>query len=390
VNGQSVQARTTSDNLPLHRYGWSAELAAAFAEQIGAAQADAFAGQDGAARAAAELVPARLIRVDRGRAEAVVAHGEGTRHVQLDLYPILTRDPVETPCTGDWVGVDLTAKPVRGEAQHLDGSALLRMDRSTALVRSTSSVRSEGQVLAANVNLVLLAIGLDVPLDVGRLERLLAVAWESRARPVVVLTKADLAPDAELMREDAEATAPGVEVRVVSAATGAGIGELAELLAGGGAVLVGQSGAGKSTLTNALLEREVMTVQQTRQDGKGRHTTVTRELLLLPNGGVLIDTPGLRGIGMFDSAEGLNQVFAEIEALVAECRFGDCGHGSEPGCRVRDALESGELTQRRHDSWRKLQRENAWIASRTDARLRAEMVKPWKRMSKETRRQRKY
>ncbi|NUP42928.1 MAG: ribosome small subunit-dependent GTPase A, partial [Streptomyces sp.] len=169
---------------------------------------------------------------------------------------------------------------------------------------------------------------------------------------------------------------------VVSAATGAGLDALAAVLAGGTAVLLGQSGAGKSTLTNALVGSEVQEVQATRDaDGKGRHTTTTRDLLVLPGGGAVVDTPGLRGVGLWDAQEGVGQVFAEIEQLAADCRFQDCAHVSEPGCAVLAALDDGSLTHRRLDSYRKLLRENAWIASRTDQRLRAEMRREWKQRS---------
>ncbi|MFI7106873.1 ribosome small subunit-dependent GTPase A [Nonomuraea sp. NPDC050227] len=170
------------------------------------------------------------------------------------------------------------------------------------------------------------------------------------------------------------ALAPGVDVLVTSAATGRDIDVLAALVRGT-TVLLGPSGAGKSSLGNALLGADLLATGTVRaQDGKGRHTTVRRELLPLPGGGVLIDTPGLRGISLHDAADGLEQVFAEIEELAALCRFADCAHDTEPGCTVQAAIQSGELSGRRLRSYRKLQRENAWAASRTDARLRDERV----------------
>lgn len=151
-------------------------------------------------------------------------------------------------------------------------------------------------------------------------------------------------------------------------------------------MLLGQSGAGKSTLANALLGEDVMEVQAARDvDGKGRHTTTTRNLLALPGGGVLIDTPGLRGVGLWDAEVGVGQVFSEIEELSARCRFHDCAHESEPGCAVRSAVDAGELPVRRLESYRKLMRENQWIVAKTDARLRAEIKKDWKRKGAEGR-----
>ena len=233
-------------------------------------------------------------------------------------------------------------------------------------------------------------MSLAVELDLGRVERFLALAWESGAQPVVVLTKADLVPDATTLSylvQDVEAAAPGVPVLAVSSANGDGVDVLAAVVAGGTAVLLGQSGAGKSTLANALLGVDVMEVQATRDvDGKGRHTTTTRNLLVLPGGGVLIDTPGLRGVGLWDAGTGVGQVFAEIEELAAGCRFQDCAHTAEPGLRgARGARLGGVLAQRRLDSYRKLLRENQHIVAKTDARVRAEIRKDWKKKGAEGR-----
>ncbi|MEV6314365.1 ribosome small subunit-dependent GTPase A [Streptomyces sp. NPDC051776] len=319
------------------------------------------------------LLPARIVRVDRGRCDAVIAGpgGEGVLTVRADTAPVWSPDPLRIACTGDWAALDPDQQVVR---------ALL--PRRTAFLRSASSKKSEGQVLAANVDHALIAVSLAAEPDLGRIERFLALAWESGARPLVVLTKTDVVPDASglaYLIADTEATAPGVDVHAVSAVTGEGMHVLAASLGGGTAVLLGQSGAGKSTLANALLGEDVQEVRSTRDsDGKGRHTTTTRDLLPLPGGGVLIDTPGLRGVGLWDAEAGVGQVFAEIEVLARACRFHDCAHTVEPGCRVMEALESGELPERRLESYRKLLRENERLAARTDARLRAEIRRDWK------------
>ncbi|MCC9738815.1 ribosome small subunit-dependent GTPase A [Streptomyces sp. MNU89] len=351
---------------PLARYGWDAALAEAFAPY-----------------AADGLLPGRIVRVDRGLCDAVVpapsgpgtgsAGAAGLRTVRADLGPVSDPDPTRWACTGDWIAYDPDERAVR---------ALL--PRRTAVLRSASSKRSDGQVLAANVDHVLIAVSLAAELDLGRAERFLALAWESGAQPLVVLTKADLVPDPATLAHlvaDVEATAPGVSVLTVSAATGDGVDVLTAAVAGGTTVLLGQSGAGKSTLANSLLGSETQTVRTIRDsDGKGRHTTTTRDLLPLPlpGGGVLIDTPGLRGVGLWDAEGGVAQVFSEIEELAGDCRFHDCAHTAEPGCAVLAALEDGTLQERRLDSYRKLIRENEWIASRTDARLRAERRRVWK------------
>ncbi|WP_443054424.1 ribosome small subunit-dependent GTPase A [Streptomyces sp. IBSBF 2435] len=319
-----------------------------------------------APHAAQGLVPGRVVRVDRSMCDLLTADGL----IRADTSLVTPNDPMRVVCTGDWAAVDRDGDPrfVR-----------TLLPRRTAFVRSTSSKRSEGQVLAANLDHVVVCVSLAADLDLGRLERFLSLAWESGAVPLVVLTKADTLADTTHLLADAEAAAPGVQVLVVSAATGAGLDTLTAVLTGGTAALLGQSGAGKSTLANALLGREVQEVRATRDaDGKGRHTTTTRDLLALPDGGVLIDTPGLRGVGLWDAQAGVGQVFAEIGQLAADCRFQDCSHHAEPGCAVLAALDDGTLAHRRLDSYRKLLRENAWIASRTDQRLRAEMRREWK------------
>lgn len=313
--------------------------------------------------------PGRVVRVDRNMCDVFTAGGI----VRVDTSLVAPADPMRVVCTGDWAAVDRVGQPRYARAL---------LPRRTAFVRSTSSKRSEGQVLATNLDHVVICVSLAAQLELGRLERFLSLAWESGAQPLVVLTKADLVPDTTHLLADAEGAAPGVQVVVVSAASGEGLEVLTAVLAGGTAVLLGQSGAGKSTLTNALLGAEVQEVQAIRDaDGKGRHTTTTRDLLPLPDGGVLIDTPGLRGVGLWDAESGLGQVFAEIGQLAENCRFQDCSHASEPGCAVLAALEDGVLTHRRLESYRKLLRENAWIASRTDQRLRAEMKREWKQRS---------
>ncbi|MDT0307569.1 ribosome small subunit-dependent GTPase A [Streptomyces sp. DSM 44917] len=316
------------------------------------------------------LIPARVVRVDRGHCAVVTA--DGPAHAATGRWL------PEPPCTGDWAALD------PGDERREPRLAAL-MPRRTAILRSSAARDSRAQVLAANVDTVLLAVSLAVPLDAGRLERLLALAWESGATPVVVLTQADRAEDPSEAVTEATAAAPGVDVVLTSAVTGEGV-DVLTALAGGTVVLLGASGAGKSTLGNALLGDALLATGEVRAvDGKGRHTTVTRELIPLPSGGVLIDTPGLRGVGLHDAAEGLEHVFAEIEELAADCRFGDCAHEAEPGCAVRAAVESGVLPERRLASYRKLLRENAWAAARTDARLRAEREQRWKAITRHQR-----
>ncbi|MGW2277675.1 ribosome small subunit-dependent GTPase A [Streptomyces sp. NPDC001770] len=359
---------------PLTPYGWDDDWAAAFAPY-----------------AAQGLLPGRVVRVDRGQCDVITPSGT----LRADTAFVVPRDPMRIVCTGDWVAVDPDGDPrfVR-----------TLLPRRTAFVRSTSSQRSEGQVLATNIDHIVICVSLAVELDLGRLERFLALALSSSSgdallggdadaggQPeiVVVLTKSDLVPDAATLAhltEDVAAVAPGAQVLNVSSHTGEGVDVFTALVSSGTSVLIGISGAGKSTLANTLLGEDVMEVMATRDvDGKGRHTTTTRNLLVLPHGGVLIDTPGLRGVGLWDAEEGVGQVFSEIEELAGRCRFHDCAHVSEPGCAVTAALDDGSLSARRLDSYRKLLRENQRIVAKTDARVRTEMLREWKRRGAEGR-----
>ncbi|MBZ6140001.1 ribosome small subunit-dependent GTPase A [Streptomyces olivaceus] len=342
-----------SPSHPLAPYGWDADREAEFVP---------YAEQG--------CLPGRVVRVDRGQCDVATADGV----LRADTAFVTPNDPLRVVCTGDWVVVEPD-----GDPRHVRTC----LPRRTAFVRSTSSKRSEGQILAANVDHAIVAVSLAADPDLARIERFLALAWESGAQPLVVLTKADLVPDPVTLShlvQDVETAAPGVQVLSVSAEQGEGLDVLAATVAGGTAVLLGQSGAGKSTLANALLGADVMDVRAIRDvDGKGRHTTTTRNLLVLPGGGVLIDTPGLRGVGLWDANSGVEQVFAEISELAERCRFHDCAHGTEPGCAVLAAIDDGELPERRLDSYRKLMRENQRIVAKTDARVRAELRKEWKR-----------
>lgn len=324
----------------------------------------------------AGLVPGRVSRVDRDRCGVLTEHGEISAGWQGDL-----------PCAGDWVALrDLP------DGRHQITAIL---PRRTAFVRGGVardsrgglSGDSQGQVLAANVDTALIVEPASPDTNVGRIERLLALAWQSGAVPHVIITKADLTPDLPWLVETVSAAAPGVGVYPVSAVTGDGLDEV-RALATGTSVLLGVSGAGKSTLVNALAGGDVMRTQAIRAaDGRGRHTTTHRELVAVP-GGLVIDTPGIRRVGLYEVNEGLALAFADLEELAEDCRFTDCAHDTEPGCAVLAAIEVGDLPGHRLTDWRKLRREAAWMASRTDARLQAERLREWKIMHRQARRDR--
>ncbi|MGW6276107.1 ribosome small subunit-dependent GTPase A [Kribbella sp. NPDC055071] len=326
-----------------------------------------------------DLEPGRVARVDKGLATVLTSNGPVRATWSGALLAAIATDPQAGPCTGDWVGLRFWPD----DRITLESVA----PRRTTIVRAEVGGSSRGQVLAANVDVIAIVVGLHPEPNIGRIERFLALAWESGARPVVVLTKADLVGDADAIAEDVAVAAPGADVLVCSATTGQGIETIRSLLDGDATMaLLGSSGAGKSSLVNALAGVELLDVQEIRDDGKGRHTSVRRELIALPNGGVVIDTPGLRGIGLQESGEGLAAAFPDITELAEHCKFKDCVHVTEPGCAVQAALADGSLPIRRYESWTKLQREAAFMARRSDARLRAEAKKEWARASKSYRR----
>lgn len=319
------------------------------------------------------LEPGRVAAAHRGAFDVWTAAAA----VRSRLPGRLVHDGLDV-AVGDWVGLD-------------DGLIRTVLPRRSAIVRNAASDqqrRTSGHVLAANVDTALVVSSLGPDLEPRRVERYLVTIWESGASPEIVLTKADRLDDPWPLAAEVEAVAPGVPVHVVSALTGQGCDALrARIRPGATTVLLGSSGVGKSTLVNRWLGEEVMETRETRaDDDEGRHTTTRRQLLVLPGGGLVIDTPGLRELQLWNvGTAGLETTFADVEELAAGCRFGDCTHEHEPGCAVLSAVESGELPRERLHSWRKLQRELHSIAIRHDARLRKEEVRKWKLRSREGR-----
>jgi ribosome biogenesis GTPase len=262
--------------------------------------------------------------------------------------------------------------------------------RSSAFIRKDPGENTLGQVLVANIDTVFVVQSL-FPRgpNLARLERELVLAWGSGARPVVVLTKADLVPDPETMRDEVAAVAFGVDVLVTSAISGQGVSELTEeyLAPGTTAAFFGSSGVGKSTLVNELVGEDVAETSEVREvDGKGRHTTVAREMFFLPGGGILIDTPGMRALALWDAEEGIESTFPDIVELAEECRFADCSHVLEPGCAVREAIESGALPQRRLDSYLGLNEELRHLGERQNVLARTQKKREDKVLAKEIKR----
>ncbi|MDY7104900.1 MAG: ribosome small subunit-dependent GTPase A [Actinomycetota bacterium] len=285
--------------------------------------------------------PGRVITVERGWDTITTADEDLTCP---RAHPLFRNAQLPPPAVGDWVVIDAD--------EH--GPAIVDViERATAVTRRDPAERDTEQVVAANVDVVAIVAGLDRPLNSRRLERALVLAHESGATPLLVLTKADL-PEAApaIAREVATAVMDPDAVVAVSNETGDGIVELHERLRNKTTVLFGASGVGKSALVNALADDELAEVGEVRaRDRKGRHTTTRRQLIPLGGGATVIDTPGVRALGLWDAEDGLEQAFPDIEALAADCRFADCRHDAEPGCAVREAVEAGTLSEARRRSY---------------------------------------
>jgi ribosome biogenesis GTPase / thiamine phosphate phosphatase len=322
------------------------------------------------------LTPGRVVRSDRG--SALVATPAGiTRAAPSARLLKVARGSADLAVAGDWVALM--------DAAAIDVPLIEAvLPRTSAITRGDPGRDSDVQVLAANVDTVFVVHPIAEPPNLRRIERELSLAWDSGAVPVVVLTKTDLSPDPVGAQAAVESVALGVDVLAINALEGESLTDLPDYMSGHRtAVLLGPSGAGKSTIANALLGRERQETRAVRvNDQRGRHTTVTRELIALPGGGVLIDTPGLRALGLTGSDEGITLTFSDIDELSEACRFRDCAHQDEPGCAVREAVASGTLPAARLDSYRKLMREAEVAAARTDVRLRADEERKAKSLSR--------
>ncbi len=305
----------------------------------------------------AQGIPARVTAVHKGRYGLVCEYGETYGRLKTKEY---FNGMEEFPTTGDFVMIHY----IPGS----DSQIIRTLPRATFFSRRDPSPGRGEQAVASNFDTVFVMQSLNQDFNMKRMERYLTLAWQSGAVPVIVLTKADLldggdCENREYQKSDyirtVERFAPGVAVHAVSSRTGAGLGALTGYMAAGRTIVfLGSSGVGKSSLVNALAGEEVMAVNAIREeDGKGRHTTTHRQLILLKNGAMVIDTPGMRELGMWDVSDGLGEAFTDVERFLGRCRFSDCRHQTEPGCAVREAIENGELSQERWESYIKLKKE---------------------------------
>jgi ribosome biogenesis GTPase len=331
--------------LTLEDYGWNQFFAAEFAP---------FADEG--------YEPGR-VALQHNRALMLYTAGGETQAETTGRLRYIARGTEDLPAVGDWVVIKRTQDEGRAKVHAI-------LPRRSKFSRRAAGSETAEQIVAANVDTVFLVTGLDNDYNPRRVERYLIMAWESGAEPVVVLNKADLIEEAEERRREIERVAPGVPVLALSAKRGVGIEQLLPYVGRGRTVaLMGSSGVGKSTITNRLLGSEIQRTQEVRlADARGRHTTTHRELFVLPEGGLVLDTPGMRELQLLVSEHGLRETFEEIEEAAAECRFSDCRHEDEPGCAVREALESGEIDAERYANYRKMEAEMRHAATLVDQR----------------------
>lgn len=325
--------------------------------------------------------PARIFSEARGYYKIYTKAGEYMAEVSGKMR-FMAFEKRDYPAIGDWVVVS-----VRGNEENAIIHGVL--PRKSKFSRKEAGLKTNEQILTSNVDTVFLVNALNNNFNVRRIERYLILAWESGANPVIVLSKADLCDDIDQKVNEVELSAIGVPCHVVSTVTGQGIDELKQYFSEGKTVsLLGSSGVGKSTLINFIMGREVQKTSSTREsDDKGRHTSTSREMFLLAEGGLIVDTPGMRELQLWNADEGISETFTDIEELSKQCKFRDCTHEKEPGCAVREAIEQGVISADRLTNYRRLQKELRHIQRKQDMLTRIVEKKQHQNKSKYSRKQ---
>jgi ribosome biogenesis GTPase / thiamine phosphate phosphatase len=309
-------------------------------------------------------VPARVSEESKGFYHVLAEEGEFLAQI-AGRVRYHAEERSDFPFVGDWVAI--TTRPLEGRA-----TIVAILPRRTILSRKMAGRAVDEQILATNLDTVFIVTSLSQEFKLRRIERYLALVWESGAQPVVLLNKADLCPDASTVCAEVERVAPGASVYSLSAATGQGLESVRQYLdTGRTAAFIGSSGVGKSTIINALLGRSAQRVQAVRlSDDRGKHTTTSRQMTVLPSGGVMVDTPGMRELQLWESDAGLAQAFEDLEALAQQCKFRDCRHRGEPSCAVAQAIEEGALARERLENYRKMEAELRFLETKTDQHAR--------------------
>lgn len=334
-----------------------------------------------------DLTPARVSIRNKNNYLLLTENGEVTGELSGKMLYEIEDGLVEGgfPCVGDWVAVRLFPDEGKAIIQKL-------LSRQSKFSRKEAGIKTVEQVIAANIDTVFLMMSLNKDFNLRRLERYIVLANESNVNSVIVLSKADLCDEADKMKQDVLSVSKDIPVHIVSSLTGDGLDELKQYFEDNKTVSVmGSSGVGKSTLINTLVGKERMKVDNiTEYKDKGTHTTTHRELVLLPTGGLIIDTPGMREIQLWEGERGVEKAFEEIEALIENCKFSDCSHTNEPGCAIIEALETGELDEVRYNSYLKLKREAKYFERKNNKKEMITEKKKWKAITKSMRKFNKY